>query len=110
MRLSLNKEAAVQLERVQTICKESNSHIEPVPSTFLFKVLKALEQVLSREQWREVASQATSERIKRKLIVERLLKLGEKLDESDIDKFEAKIERKQAASNTEFPQKSAEIS
>ena len=104
MKLIRDNQDKVTVTRIQVRCKEFNPNVEKTLSPFLFRFLAALERVLTKDQWSELAAQLTSDRIKRRRKLEQLKKLLEKADDSDIAKFEAKIERKHAASNSDFQQ------
>ncbi len=109
MKLTQNDQVKATVTRIQALCKEFNPNIEKALSPFLLRFLIAVEQILTKEQWSELAAQLTSDRIKRKHKLEQLKKLLEKADDSDIAKFEAKIERKCIASNIDFQQKTADL-
>ena len=96
--------------RIQVRCMKFNPNIEKALSSFLFRFLAGLEQVLSNDQWSELAAQLTSDRVKRKRKLERLKELLEKADDSEIQKFEAKIERRHGASSSVLSQNTAENS
>lgn len=110
MRILLSDTSKAALVRIQARCSEINPATESAAGPFLIRFISAIESILSKDEWPALAEKMTSERIKRKRIEERLLRLGEKLDESDIDKFERKIERKIAVSNSDSVQKTAENS
>lgn len=98
MRLNLDQNGHDALKEIQARCRVLNAHIEEAVSPFLIQLLKSLNETLTKEHWEAVASQLTSARIKRKKLLERLIRLGDKVDESDIEKFELKLEKKRSAS------------
>lgn len=110
MRLSLTNQARATLEQLQARCTEINPNVEAATSTFLVRFLDAVASILNRDQLADIANQLTSEKIKRQRIRARLIKLGEELDESDIEKFENKIAKKRTAANTVSAENAAENS
>ncbi len=109
MKLIRDDQDKAAVTRIQARCKEFNPNIEKALSSFLFRFLAVVEQALTKDQWSQLAAQLTSDRIKRRRKLEQLKKLLEKADDSDIAKFEAKIERKRVASNSDNSNISAEI-
>ena len=110
MRLSLNQDGRAAIASIHERCKKINADLEPVISTFLYRLLVALDSVMTKDQWTEVAGQLTSERAKRKRLMERLKGIGDKIDEADVEKLERKVERRSVVSGSENSQNSAENS
>jgi hypothetical protein len=110
MKLIRKESDKAMIARIYERCSSLNPNIDKGLSPFLFRFLEAADEVLTKEQWASVAERLTSERVKQKRILERLAKLGAKLEESDIAKLEQKLERRNASVDTDFAQKHAENS
>lgn len=109
MRLVLNERGHEALKRIQARCKEINPHIEPTMSAFLSDLLRAIDTTVSKAELKAIAERLTSDRIKRKLIREEILRIADQADESDVQKFVEKIAKKQAFQKSDFGEKQPKI-
>ena len=91
--MNLSAQAVSVLKRIHGRFKEINPYIDSPNVAFLTQFLLSLDDRLTQEWITDLAPHLTSQRLKRKVIRERLEKLADQMDDDALDKLERLIKK-----------------
>ena len=83
MRLNLSSDATQYLTRVHDRIKAINPHIDTPNARFISKLLAAMEEALTDDQLKGMASQMTALPVKKKILRDEFAAYGDELDSEE---------------------------
>lgn len=112
MRLKINGQALDALKRLHKRIAALNTFSGNMDGTFASQLLIGVDRHLSADQLTSIAADATSPKVRKKQIRDRLEKLADQIDEDALEKLERRIKKIETKTETrgDIGGKTAEIS